>query len=321
MPKDWYPYGGNCWKNTVMNQISCTRNFLKCVATVNDGIFRAYFKHPSCTYAHTVTGLQMHTHVDVSSGFMLDPCPLVLTTWCKEKVSDWMLSKKSWHNPSSWKKLTFNIQALQDVVRLGDLYGVDVRRWPSILKLSNGQTSPSWRYVVWSAVPLHLLDVCQSFLISMQNVTLLVVLTLNQKSEFVDDFVMKLRTVKFARTKAYDQLYSGDPTFITTSMSWYGCWRTSPVLLDGLRFLNTLDNISIQNQTWQFFGLTNCLTHSVVTVAMTTNTLLSNTKVLKASLWLRRIWWNGLYLILCITTWPKRRTTSLRNTSVLVLTA
>ncbi len=57
---------------------------------------------------------------------------------------------------------------------------------------------------------LLLLDVYQSFLTFMQNATLLVVLSQNREiQEFVDDFVLKLRTVKFARTKAYDQLYSG----------------------------------------------------------------------------------------------------------------
>ena len=52
---------------------------------------------------------------------------------------------------------------------------------------------------------------------------------------------MKLRTVKFARTKLH-QLYSGDPTFITTSMA--GMVLTDvTVLLRWTTVLNTLDNI------------------------------------------------------------------------------
>ena len=67
--------------------------------------------------------------------------------------------------------------------------------------------------------------------------------TESEIQEFVDDFVMKLRTVKFARTKAYDQLYSGDPTFITTSMAGMGNDGRHRVTKMDYRFLNTLDNI------------------------------------------------------------------------------
>ena len=67
--------------------------------------------------------------------------------------------------------------------------------------------------------------------------------TESEIQEFVDDFVMKLRTVKFARTKAYDQLYSGDPTFITTSMAGMGADGRHRVTKMDYRFLNTLDNI------------------------------------------------------------------------------
>ena len=67
--------------------------------------------------------------------------------------------------------------------------------------------------------------------------------TESEIQEFVDDFVLKLRTVKFARTKEYDALYSGDPTFITTSMAGVGDDGQHRVTKMDYRFLNTLDNI------------------------------------------------------------------------------
>lgn len=67
--------------------------------------------------------------------------------------------------------------------------------------------------------------------------------TESEIQEFVDDFVLKLRTVKFARTKAYDELYSGDPTFITTSMAGMGADGRHRVTKMDYRFLHTLDNI------------------------------------------------------------------------------
>ena len=61
--------------------------------------------------------------------------------------------------------------------------------------------------------------------------------------EFVDDFVIKLRTVKFARQKAFDEIYSGDPTFITISMGGMGNDGRHRVTKMDYRFLHTLDNI------------------------------------------------------------------------------
>ena len=78
---------------------------------------------------------------------------------------------------------------------------------------------------------------CQSFDIFAERDLARGTFTESEIQEFVDDFVMKLRTVKFARTKAYDQLYSGDPTFITTSMAGMGNDGRHRVTKDGLPFL------------------------------------------------------------------------------------
>ncbi|WP_088014810.1 formate C-acetyltransferase [Gottfriedia acidiceleris] len=61
--------------------------------------------------------------------------------------------------------------------------------------------------------------------------------------ELVDHFVMKLRLVKFARTPDYNELFSGDPTWVTESIGGMGIDGRPLVTKNSFRFLNTLDNL------------------------------------------------------------------------------
>lgn len=61
--------------------------------------------------------------------------------------------------------------------------------------------------------------------------------------EFVDQFVMKLRMVRFLRTPAYDQLFSGDPTWVTESIGGICLDGRHMVTKMSYRFLHTLINL------------------------------------------------------------------------------
>ncbi|WP_299537780.1 formate C-acetyltransferase [uncultured Streptomyces sp.] len=64
-----------------------------------------------------------------------------------------------------------------------------------------------------------------------------------QAQEFVDDFVIKLRIVRFLRTPEYDELYSGDPTWVTWSMAGMGEDGRPLVSRTTFRALQTLYNL------------------------------------------------------------------------------
>ncbi|MEE6452465.1 formate C-acetyltransferase [Gottfriedia acidiceleris] len=68
-------------------------------------------------------------------------------------------------------------------------------------------------------------------------------LTEQDAQELVDHFVMKLRLVKFARTPDYNELFSGDPTWVTESIGGIGLDGRPLVTKNSFRFLNTLDNL------------------------------------------------------------------------------
>lgn len=221
--------------------------FTKYATTVNDGIFRAYTTNiRRARHAHTVTGLpdaySRGRIIGVYARLALYGADFLMA----EKVDDWnALTEIDEETIRLREEVNLQYQALKEVVALGDLYGVDVRRpamdtkeaiqWTNIAfmaaaRVINGAATSLGR------VPI-VLDIYAERDLARGTYTE------SEIQEFVDDFVLKLRTVKFARTKAYDQLYSGDPTFITTSMAGMGADGRHRVTKMDYRFLNTLDNI------------------------------------------------------------------------------
>ena len=61
--------------------------------------------------------------------------------------------------------------------------------------------------------------------------------------EFVDHFIMKLRLVRFLRTPAYDELFSGDPTWVTESIGGISADGRHMVTRMSYRYLHTLTNL------------------------------------------------------------------------------
>ena len=69
------------------------------------------------------------------------------------------------------------------------------------------------------------------------------VLTEEQAQEIIDDFVIKLRIVRFLRTPEYDDLFAGDPTWVTESIAGMGDDGRTLVTKTSFRYLQTLYNL------------------------------------------------------------------------------
>jgi formate C-acetyltransferase len=69
------------------------------------------------------------------------------------------------------------------------------------------------------------------------------ILTEEQAQEIVDDFVIKLRIVRFLRTPEYDELFAGDPTWVTESIGGMGDDGRTLVTKTSFRLLQTLYNL------------------------------------------------------------------------------
>ena len=68
-------------------------------------------------------------------------------------------------------------------------------------------------------------------------------LTETEVQEIIDQFIMKLRLIQFARTPEYNQIFAGDPTWVTESIGGIGIDGRSMVTKMSYRYLQTLNNI------------------------------------------------------------------------------
>ncbi|NJP96322.1 formate C-acetyltransferase [Nonomuraea sp. FMUSA5-5] len=68
-------------------------------------------------------------------------------------------------------------------------------------------------------------------------------ITEERAQELIDDFVIKLRIVRFLRTPEYDQLFSGDPTWVTESIGGLGSDGRPLVTRTSFRYLQTLRDL------------------------------------------------------------------------------
>ena len=69
------------------------------------------------------------------------------------------------------------------------------------------------------------------------------VITENEAQEYIDHFIMKLRMVRFLRTPEYDELFSGDPVWVTESLGGMGIDGRTLVTKTAFRILHTLENL------------------------------------------------------------------------------
>ncbi len=143
------------------------------------------------------------------------------------------------------EELAEQIKALKELKEMAAKYGFDISR-----PAANTKEAIQWLYFAYLAAVKEQNGAAMSigristFLDCYAERDLKYgVFTEEQIQEFVDHFVMKLRIVRFLRTPAYDELFSGDPTWITESLGGMSIDGRHMVTKMSYRFLHTLVNL------------------------------------------------------------------------------
>ncbi len=143
------------------------------------------------------------------------------------------------------EEIAEQIKALHELKELASLYGYDISQ-----PAANAKEAFQWLYFAYLAAikeqngaAMSLGRVSTFLDIYITKDILNKKLTEKEAQELVDHFVMKLRLVKFARTPDYNELFSGDPTWVTESIGGIGLDGRPLVTKNSFRFLHTLDNL------------------------------------------------------------------------------
>lgn len=143
------------------------------------------------------------------------------------------------------EELSEQIRALKELKQLGEIYGFDLSR-----PAENFKEAVQWLYLGYLAAVKEQNGAAMSI---GRNTTFLDIyaerdlargtFTESEIQEIVDHLVMKLRMVKFARTPEYNELFSGDPQWVTESIGGIGVDGRSMVTKSSFRWLRTLENM------------------------------------------------------------------------------
>lgn len=143
------------------------------------------------------------------------------------------------------EEISEQIRALQELKELGASYGFDISQ-----PANNAVEAFQWLYFGYLAAikeqngaAMSLGRVSTFLDIYIEKDLQAGTMTEEEVQELVDHFIMKLRLVKFARTPDYNELFSGDPTWVTESIGGMALDGRPLVTKNSFRFLHSLDNL------------------------------------------------------------------------------
>jgi formate C-acetyltransferase len=223
--------------------------FTKYRKTHNDGVFDAYTADiRRCRSSHILTGLPDA----YGRGRIIGDYRRVALYGVARLIRQKQEEKQSLDAAMSTdeiirdrEELSEQIRSLKELQKMAESYGFDISA-----PASNAKEAVQWLYFAYLAAVKEQNGAAMSlgrvstfldvyFARDLANGTL----TEEAAQEIIDDFVIKLRIVRFLRTPEYDELFAGDPTWVTESIAGMGDDGRTLVTKTSFRFLHTLYNL------------------------------------------------------------------------------
>ncbi len=163
----------------------------------------------------------------------------------KKHQLDTTLFKMTSTNIRLREELAEQLRALDELLELGKIYGFDISR-----PAKNAKEAIQWLYFGYLAAVKEQNGAAMSLGRTSTFLDIYIerdikngVLTEIEAQELIDHFIMKLRLVRFARTPEYNELFSGDPAWVTESLGGMAIDGRSLVTKNTFRYLHTLENL------------------------------------------------------------------------------
>ena len=223
--------------------------FSKYRKTHNEGVFDAYTADVRrCRSSHILTGLPDA----YGRGRIIGDYRRVALYGVSRLIKEKQEEKQSIDSAMSTEsiirdreELSEQIRALNELKQMASSYGFDISE-----PASTAREAVQWLYFAYLAAVKEQNGAAMSlgrtstFLdIYFERDIAAGKLTEQQAQEIIDDFVIKLRIVRFLRTPEYDDLFAGDPTWVTESIAGMGDDGRPLVTKTSFRFLWTLHNL------------------------------------------------------------------------------
>ncbi|MBO5525969.1 MAG: formate C-acetyltransferase [Clostridia bacterium] len=222
--------------------------FTKYRKTHNDGVFDAYTPEMrACRTSHILTGLPDTYGRGRIVGDYRRVALYGVDYLIKQKERD-KLHMGGRMNPDlvrDREEVAEQIKALKALKSMAAKYGFDIS-----VPAKNAQEAIQWLYFGYLGA---IKDQNGAAMSIGRNSTFLDIyierdlerglITEEEAQEMIDHFIMKLRMVKFMRIKEYNELFSGDPTWVTESIGGVGMDGRSLVTKSSFRILHTLENL------------------------------------------------------------------------------
>lgn len=223
--------------------------FAKYRKTHNDGVFDAYTPEiMACRKAGIITGLpDAYGRGRIIGDYRrvaLYGIDFLIKQKLEEKtqMNSWEMNEE---NIRLREELAEQLKALKEIKQMASSYGFDIS-----LPATNAVEAVQWVYFGYLAAVKSQNGAAMSigristFLdIYFERDLARGLITESKAQELIDDLVIKLRMVRFLRTPEYDELFSGDPTWVTESIGGMGKDGRALVTKTSYRVLQTLYNL------------------------------------------------------------------------------